>query len=153
MTGWPESECTLIVTYRPEGDPAQRWSFDPKQVISGEAEAIEKRSESTWDEFQKAILSGSIRARRVLLWHLLKKTHPPLRFDDVSFRAGEVEVEFEKHELQELRSEILKKDKLVSDEDRDKAIAAIDAQITELETRDIEQAQLDHENDAAGKAL
>ncbi len=137
----------MIVTYSPDGDQPQRWTFDPKTVISGEAEAIEKRAESTWDDFQKAILSGSIRARRVLLWHLLKKTHPPLRFDDVSFRAGEVSVEFERHELEELREQIVKRDKLVSEEDRDRALSAIDAQLTELETRDIADAE-----DTAGKA-
>lgn len=142
----------MIVTYTPDGDPVQRWTFDPKHVIAGEAEAIEKRAESTWDEFQKAILSGSIRARRVLLWHLLKKAHPPLRFDDVTFRTGEVEVEFEKHELEALRGQIVKRDKLVSDDDRDKALSAIDAQLAELETRDMEQAQLVFEGSDTGKA-
>lgn len=130
----------MIVTYTPDGGEPQRFRFDPKIVMSGEAEAIEKRAESTWDEFQKAIMSGSIRARRVLLWHLLKKTHPPLRFDDVTFRAGDVELEYERHELEDLRAQILKRDKMVSDEDRDRALTAIDAQLAELETRDMEAA-------------
>lgn len=146
----------MIVTYRPSGETPQRWTFDPKAVISGEAEAIEKRVAMTWDEFQKAILGGSIAARRVLLWHLLKREHPPLRLDDVSFRTGEVEVEFEKCELVDLRAQLIRRDRMVSEEDRDRALRAIDAQITDLESREMEPGEpgnADDADDALGKAI
>lgn len=110
----------------------------------------------TWDEFQKAILGGSIAARRVLLWHLLKREHPPLRLDDVSFRTGEVEVEFEKCELVDLRAQLIRRDRMVSEEDRDRALRAIDAQITDLESREMEPGEpgnADDADDALGKAI
>lgn len=118
----------MKVTYAPKGDPEQTWDWDPDAVSVVEAEAIERRVDATWDEFRVLVMKGSSRARRVLLWHLLKREHPPLKLDDVDFRVGEVKVEMDRAELQDMRDRIAESKRLDEDE-RDKVLSALDDQI------------------------
>lgn len=118
----------MRVTYTPDGQDAQVWDFDPDNVLAVEAEAIEERTDQTWDEFAQSVMSGRTRSRRALLWHLLKRQHPPLRFDDVAFRTGELKVEFERHELERLLETIRKNDAVPEDQ-RTTAIRTIESQL------------------------
>lgn len=81
------------------GDAPQRWTFDPDAVDVDEAERIEAAlgRGATWSTFTGGLLDGTVRARRVLLWHLLRRDHPDanLRFSDVPvFKMGELKIEF-----------------------------------------------------------
>lgn len=98
----------MFVKYTPKGDKAQRFEWDPDQVRAGEAEAIEKRFGDTWDNFRVSVMQGSVRARRILLWHLLKRQHPALSLDDVDFATGELIVEYSKTELAAVLAEVEK---------------------------------------------
>jgi hypothetical protein len=95
----------VFVNYRPDGQPAQKFEFVPDKVMSDEAELIEKRFDQPWDQFLVAVMSGSMRARRILLWHLLRGEHPTISLDDVKFAIGEVQVEFDRTELQKMYDE------------------------------------------------
>lgn len=95
----------MYVNYRPDGQPAQKFEFVPDKVMADEAELIELRFDQTWDQFLVAVMSGSMRARRILLWHLLRGAHPTLNLDDVRFVVGEVQVEFDRTELQKMYDE------------------------------------------------
>jgi len=118
----------VIVTYAPDGQEPQRWDWDPTKVRAVEAELIEKRFNGTWDSFRMAVLEGSVRARRVLLWHLLKRQHPILRLGDVDYGLGELTVEMTRAELMEFRGAVVKA-KGITDEEREKALRALDAEI------------------------
>jgi hypothetical protein len=100
----------MFLTYTPEDGDAQRFEFRPKRVRASRAEMIEKRygqlagiKNATWDQFKVAIQQGSASARRVLLWHLLSAEHPTLKIDDVDPFEDEVELEYSKSELLEVR--------------------------------------------------
>ncbi|MFD8531533.1 hypothetical protein ACFV0L_29345 [Streptosporangium canum] len=119
----------MFVTYRPEDGAEQRWTFDPKRVRAAKAEMIEKRAGENWDAWLVALQSGSMRARRVLLWHLLTVDHLTLRWEDVpDFFAGELLVEHSVEELAEIRTRISKAS--MSDGQREQVLIAIDSEIS-----------------------
>jgi hypothetical protein len=119
----------MFVIYTPEGDTEQRWEWDPKKVRGIEAEEIEARMHPLmWDEFQMALLKGGARARRVLLWHLQKKTHASLKLEDVDYAMGELQVEFSAPELHQLRAQLAEATG-IDEQQREAALAAIDKEL------------------------
>lgn len=132
----------MKIIYTPADGDEQRWDWDPKQVRAKDAELIETKADATWDEFQMQLLAGRMRARRVLLWFLLRKDHPALRLDDVDFAAGEMKAEHTVAELQELRDGLVDAPNVPEDR-REAALAILDKQIA---------AQVDEGDEPVGKA-
>ncbi|MGI5293273.1 hypothetical protein ACQEVF_59550 [Nonomuraea polychroma] len=100
----------MIVTYRPEdGNEPQTWEFDPRKIRASRAEMIEKRAGENWETWLMQVQQGNMRARRVLLWHLMSIPHPGMRYEDTpDFYAGELEVQHTAAELGEMKDRILK---------------------------------------------
>jgi len=100
----------MIVTYRKAGaDEPQTWEFDPKDVSLSAADVIERRydvDKPSYSRFLAAVQAGSARARRVLLWYLLWRDHPMIRFEDVDPRLDEIEVEYTKAEVSAIIDEV-----------------------------------------------
>lgn len=125
----------MDVTYSPEDGETQRWRFDPKRVRASKAEMIEKRYGESWEMWQGHLQQGNIKARRVLLWHLLTLDHPTLRWEDVpDFYAGELKVEHNVAELTEIRERILKSN--LPEDEKEAIFAALDTEITEAMARE-----------------
>ena len=125
----------MRVTYAPEGGAEQVWDFDPKRVRASEAEAIERRAGESWDAWLLNVQSGQMRARRVLLWHLMRRDHPTLRYEDTpDFFAGEVVVEHTRAELEEIRERAVRA-KLPPDQ-REQVLSALDMAIDEARERE-----------------
>jgi hypothetical protein len=120
----------MIVTYSPAGQDRQEWDFDPNQIKASRAEVIENRFGDTFGEWQVGVLKGSMRARRVLLWHLLSADHPSLRLDDVDPAAGEIGVAFTRSELEAMRAAAETATTITAAE-REQAIAALDSMIAD----------------------
>lgn len=97
----------MFVTYAPE-DPAdgdrQEWTFEPGRVRAAEGQALLREfGEKSWDLFVQGVKVNNLHARRVLLWHLLRRAHPLMRFADTpDFYADEITIEFSSKELTEL---------------------------------------------------
>lgn len=121
----------MYVTYKPEdADEPTRWEFVPGRVRAARAEMIEKRWSGNYDQWVSAIQAGSIRARRVLLWHLIGLDHHTLRFEDTpDFYADELVVEHSRAELEVLRERLAKAD--LNEDEREQALTAVDIAITE----------------------
>lgn len=120
----------MHVTYHPSDGGEQTWDFDPTKVRASQAELIEKRYGKNWDQFCADVQSGNIRARRVLLWHLMAKEHHTLRYEDTpDFLAGELLVQHSATELAALRDRLMKAS--IPDGDREQMMAALDIEITE----------------------
>ena len=125
----------MYVTYRPEDGEEQRWKFDPDKVRASKAEMIEKRFGENWDAWKVAVQQGNMRARRVLLWHLLTLAHSGLRFEDTpDFFAGEMLVEHSVDELRDIRDRVEKR--APGGDTRDQVLAALDVEITEAMARE-----------------
>jgi hypothetical protein len=118
------------VTYRPDGGEPQEWAWDPGDLRQSEAELIQKRYGGTSDDFAAGVRNGDARARKVLLWHFQRQTHPALRYEDTpDFRMRELTVEYDIDELITIRDRVLKAD-LPADE-RDAALASVEFEISE----------------------
>lgn len=115
----------MLFKYTPEGATEREWTFSPEKLMASEAEAIEKVTGLTYEEFGQALIKGSVAARRALLWVLLKREDAPLRHSQVDVPVGSVSVDYEKHELQAIR-DALESNRDLSDSDRDAALVALD---------------------------
>lgn len=120
----------MRVNYTPADAESQSWDFAPKLVRSGMAEVIEKRAGLRYDEWVDAVLAGSAKARRVLLWHLICKVHGHLKFEDTpDFAMGELTVERDLGELIEFRAVV---EAFRGDEEiRARALEEIDEEIAD----------------------
>lgn len=142
----------MIVVYSPEDGDKQQWEFVPGKVRAGEAERIEKRYGANWSEFLQGVNTGSIRARRVLLWHLMRRDHPMLRWEDTpDFYAGELTVDMSIAEMVEMRRR-LSSDKTIDGEVKEQVVAALTAQIEAVEADSEADGAVDDSGDAEGKA-
>lgn len=141
----------MWVTYKPEDQPAeaaQRWEFNPDRVRTSEAELIEKRYGANWDTWRNDVRAGSARARRVLLWHLIRRKHNTLRYEDTpDFYMDELLVEHSVAELLELK-ERLAKAKVDDEGMREQMATALDIEITDAMARE----GIAEVGDAGGKA-
>lgn len=130
----------MDVTYTPEGGAPQSWSFVAGRVPMSEAERIEAHAGCTWDEWITRLQSGAARARRVLLWHLMRRQHPSMRYEDTpDFMMSELVLEYDAAELQRMLDNI---DAIPVSEDEKNAVRA--ALMSELEKA--------HERGGQGKA-
>lgn len=128
----------MIVTYSPEDGPQQRWEFAPRKIKSRQAEEIERRYGAGFGTWVTHLREGVASARRVLLWHLMRRDHPTLRWDDVpDFGWGELEVELSRDELTAVR-ERAAADTSLDPEVREAALEALDKQIAEAPALDDE---------------
>lgn len=140
----------MYVTYRPEGGDEQSWEFDPDRVRASAAELVEKRYGESWAMFLAGVQQGSIRARRVLLWHLIRRDHHTLKYEDTpDFYAGEVEVQYDAAELLAMRDAVMKAE--VPDKEREQVLTALDMEITDAMARE-GAATDDGEPEPVGKA-
>jgi hypothetical protein len=114
----------VILNYSPAEGDKQVFPFKPEKLMSVEAEILERITDWTFAEFQMKLISGSARARRCMLWILQKRQHPTLRLDDVQPLVGEVELEFEREELLNMR-DAAEASRQGSEQDRENVIALV----------------------------
>lgn len=90
----------MFLIYKPEGQPEQRWHYQPGRVHSGEMILLERETGLKYgQEFKQALMQGGTLARQGLLWLFLHRDHPSLRFADVGFFDDELVLEQDKDEL------------------------------------------------------
>lgn len=119
----------MKVTYSLIGEPDTVFEFDPDRVRMSECEMMEKRYGGTFTELRAGITQGNAKARRVLLWHLLRRTHHTLRYEDTpDFAFGDLKVEHELHELVDMRDRIARSNHARKDE----LLSALDLEISDL---------------------
>lgn len=93
----------MFLIYTPDGEEEQRLLYKPRRMMSAEREVLERRTGRDFSDFTTAVLSGNSLCRRALLWVLLKRTHPTLRFEDVDFAWDDLRLEYSKQEYQAMR--------------------------------------------------
>jgi hypothetical protein len=94
----------MYLIYHPEGsEEPTRWKYNPNKLMSAEREAIERRTSMDYLAFAQAVVSGNSLCRRALLFTFLKRENPKLRFEDVDFAWDELELQFSKQELTQMR--------------------------------------------------
>jgi hypothetical protein len=126
----------VLVTYTPEGTEPQTWTWSPGRVLVSEAGIVEKVYGKSWEVFAAEVQQGSAQARRVLLWHLQRRAHPMLRFEDaVDFYADELVIEYDASELRAMRDGLATSG--LAQAEREIALAALDREIAAAEFRGV----------------
>lgn len=105
-------------TYTPEGGEPRSWDFKPRKLLNVESELIEDVTGWTYQEFGEKFMAGSTRAYHALLWILLKRTTPGLKYDAVQFSMDEVDVEPDDEEKRAM-FDLLAEDSDLTDDQRD----------------------------------
>lgn len=77
--------------YKPEGVEPREWDFSPEKLMSPEAEAIERLTGMTFGEWAEAVRKGSITALHGLLYVMLKRQSPTMKYDEVQFNLSELD--------------------------------------------------------------
>lgn len=110
----------MLLTYRPDGGDERVWPYKPDDLPYEDAERLEDLLDCTFDEFKGKVVRGGLKARRALLWLLLRRDNPKLRFSDVQLkRTGELLVEWDGDEITKMREATLKNDDLDEDDRND----------------------------------
>jgi len=117
----------MFLVYKPEGQAEPtRWKYDPRKIMSAEREWVERRTERNWSEFTKDVLQGNSLCRRALLFIFLKREHPTVKWDDVDFAWDELELEYSKGELIQIRASVSES---ATGEERESVLAKLDEEI------------------------
>lgn len=80
--------------YAPEGVEKRVWEFEPGKIMSPEGEAIERHTGMLFDEWQEKVQQGSMAAIHALLYVLLKREKPTLKYDQVQFSFSEIDWDY-----------------------------------------------------------
>lgn len=92
----------MLFTYKPEGAEPRVWQIKAGQLLSPEMEAIERVTGTFYPQWSESLLNGSASAARALLWVLLKRENPTLRFDDVVFAYDDFDLDYDLDEKAEI---------------------------------------------------
>lgn len=131
----------MYLVYQPEGtEEPQRWSYDPKRLMSADRETIEKRTGRPYQEAITEIFKGGSLARRALLFVFLRRSHKGLRWEDVDFAWDELSLQFSRQEYQQILAET---EESYWGEDREQRLAALHREM---------DAAYDEDEDGEGKA-
>jgi hypothetical protein len=72
----------------------EAFEVDPGKLTFGEAKRIEAVTGQTFSQWGDLLQNGSITALQALVWTLMRRTRPEVRFDDVDdIEFGQVSVE------------------------------------------------------------
>lgn len=96
----------MLFVYKPEGADPRKWEFDPTRLMSPEVEAIERHTGLTFEGWVEACGKGSFIALHGLLWVLLKRSSPTLKYDEVQFCMADLDFEMDEQERAEMRAEL-----------------------------------------------
>lgn len=98
----------MYLVYQPEGtEEPQRFPYKPQKLMTVEREVLERRSGQDFADFTKGVLNGNAVCRRALLWVMLKRAHPTLKFEDVDFAWDELKLEYSKQEYELMRDQLI----------------------------------------------
>lgn len=96
----------MYLVYQPEGQEPQRWTYNPKKLMSVEREDLERRTDRNFSDFTKDVLAGNSLCRRALLFTFLRRDHAKVRFEDVEFAWDELRLEYSKQEYEQMREKV-----------------------------------------------
>lgn len=98
----------MLLIYTPEDQAAQHLEFRPGRVRLDEQARIERLysresgTKTSFELFVQDVKDGGSLARRVLLFTMLRRQHPQIRFEDVNPFGDEVEIRLHRAELEEI---------------------------------------------------
>jgi hypothetical protein len=98
----------MILRYTPLDGAPRTWDLSTVRFLTSEAETVERTTALEWSQIihrSTLVVRKSPTALRALLWVLLKRDQPTLRYSAVDPAVGEVEVKLGADDAAELRAE------------------------------------------------
>lgn len=136
----------MLVEFTPEGQAEPTvWTYKRNKVMSKRGEMIERVYGDTFERWNVGLVQGSMRARRVLLWHLIGLEHPRLKYADLDdFAADQLVLRFDSGELKAMRDNV-SDDKKLSEDEREAMTEYLHSEYVDAMRRelDIEAADAD----------
>lgn len=102
--------------YAPAGADPQEWEYEPGKLMSPEAEAIERHTGLTFPEWINAVGKGSMLAIHGLLFVLLKRENPTLKWDQVQFAFDDYDFVYDATETAHAIAKLEAQPELTDDE-------------------------------------
>jgi hypothetical protein len=125
----------MFVRYTPEGtDKTTEWAFRADKLLNAESEEIERRTGMDFSDWVQKLPPAtiSIRALHGLLFVLLKRDVPTLKWENVAFNVSELEFELELDEKVDFRDSL--KNLLAEGKVPDELVEATQEQIDAFDT-------------------
>lgn len=143
----------MKLVYTPEGATRREFDFQPRRLMSAEAEAIEDATRLDFDVALERLQSGNVRALRAFLWVLMKRELPTLKFAELEFRIDEVSVELSDEEsveiLRELEARVARGEEL--EPDIAEILAALRSEYPDALTASAQADETEDAGDPVGK--
>lgn len=92
--------------YTPEGAAPQKWPWQADKMLNTEIEQIEILTRMDYPAWEAAVDRGNMRAVHALLFTLLRRETPTLKYSEVVFTASECNWELEHDEKVALLAEM-----------------------------------------------
>lgn len=121
----------MLIIYTPEGGERREWEYKPMKLRSNEAEAIERHTGWAYQEFGEQFMQGSVMARHALLFVLMRRTNPTLKYGDVSFALDEFDIDLDPTERAATIEALQEKGDDLTEEQREALQELIDTSSTE----------------------
>lgn len=96
----------MIIVYRPEGGEEQR--FDTRMLRTSEAQIVERTVDMRWAQVKAGLREDDPAAMRGVVWVLMKRQTPSLRFSEFDPGVEELSARFDLREVAEYTDEALK---------------------------------------------
>lgn len=99
----------MILRYTPAGGAPQRFDLSEVRFLTSEAETLERTTGMDWDDLcgrRLLVVKKSPTARRAILWVLLKRNDPALRYAKFDPAVGEIDVKLGPDDIPELGAEL-----------------------------------------------
>lgn len=96
----------MLLIYTPESGERREWQFQPYEAWSFETELVESVGGQmwiSWDGFLSLLRVDNTKAKRALLWVMLRRDKPDLRFVDLVTKAKEITIGLDVDERADLR--------------------------------------------------
>lgn len=109
----------MIILYRPEGGEERH--FDVKSVRTSEAQIVERTTDMKWGEIKRGVRDDDPTAMRGIVWVLLKRETPTLRWSDFDPLIDELVSRFDGREVALYAEDVVK----LPEDKREHAIAEL----------------------------
>ncbi|MFD0146215.1 MULTISPECIES: hypothetical protein [unclassified Streptomyces] len=94
----------MIIMYTPDGGEPQR--FDMRKLKTSEAQIVCRTTDMPWAQVKRGVLNDEPETMRAVVWALLKREQPALRFGEFDPQVDELTSRFDAREVADYCTEI-----------------------------------------------
>ncbi|MGW7239739.1 hypothetical protein [Streptomyces sp. NPDC054804] len=89
----------MIIFYEPADGTPQRFEAGHGRLRASEIQVIERTAGEPWAKIKEQISDGNLNAMRVVVWALLKRSQPALKFGEFDPFEGELRSRLDEREV------------------------------------------------------